>query len=295
VQLRFPKSVNVELTEKQLTEYSCRSAWIQVPPVVALLGVVQGLTIFIRDPYLVISTSEPAAKEESMNPVVTVTGFWDAFITKIGVFLPNLLFSVALIVVGWALCNIIKRIVVRVLRVCQFDTLADRAGIKQALERGGIKQTASDIVGLLVFWFLFLIVIVTTLETLNLSGATDTLHTIYLYIPKIVAALVVLILGLYFANFLDTVVRTSCANAGLEQAASIGRAAYVGTVIFVVAGIFEILDIASEIVIWAFILVFGAVCLALALAFGLGGRDVAGRYLEKWLEPKKNESVEPPS
>jgi len=151
VQLRFPTSVNVELTEKQLTEYSCRSAWIQVPPVVALLWVVQGLTIFIRDPYLVISTSEPAAKEESMNPVVTVTGFWDAFITKIGVILPNLLFSVALIVVGWALCNIIKIIVVRVLRLCQFDTLADRAGIKQALERGGIKQTASDIVGLLVF------------------------------------------------------------------------------------------------------------------------------------------------
>ena len=90
-----------------------------------------------------------------MNPVVTVTGFWDAFITKIAMFLPNLLFSVALIVVGWAFCNIIKRIVVRVLRVCQFDTLADRAGIKQALERGGIKQTASDIVGLLVFWFLF--------------------------------------------------------------------------------------------------------------------------------------------
>jgi hypothetical protein len=260
----------------------------------AALGAAPGLTIFARDPYLVVSTKEPAAKEGSMNPVVTVTGFWDAFVTKIAVFLPNLLFSVALIVVGWALCNIIKRIVVRVLRVCQFDTLADRAGIKQALERGGIKQTASDIVGLLVFWFLFLIAIVTTLETLNLSGATDTLHTIYLYIPKIVAALVVLILGLYFANFLDTVVRTSCANAGLEQSASIGRAAYLGTVIFVVAGIFEILDIASEIVIWAFILVFGAVCLALALAFGLGGRDVAGRYLEKWLEQKKNESIEEP-
>jgi hypothetical protein len=75
----------------------------------------------------------------------------------------------------------------------------------------------------------------------------------------------------------------------LEQAASIGRAAYIGTAIFVVAGIFEILDIASEIVMWAFILVFGAVCLALALAFGLGGREVAGRFLAKWLEQKKNE------
>ena len=224
-----------------------------------------------------------------MNPIVAVTGFWNAFVTKIAVFLPNFLLGVVIIFVGWVVCNIIKRIVVRILRVCQFDTLADRAGIKQALERGGIKQTASELVGLLAFWFLFLIAIVATLETLNLSGATDTLHTIYLYIPKIVAALVTLILGLYFANFLENVTRTSCANAGLEQAASIGRAAYVGTAIFVVAGIFEILDIASEIVMWAFILVFGAVCLALALAFGLGGREVAGRFLAKWLEQKKNE------
>ena len=224
-----------------------------------------------------------------MNPVVTVTGFWDAFITKIAVFLPNLLFAVAIILLGWVVCNVIKRIVVRLLKLCQFDTLAERSGIKQILERGGVRQTASDIVGLLAFWFLFLIAIVTTLETLNLSGATDTLHTIYLYIPKIVAALVTLILGLYFANFLESVTRTSCANAGLEAAESIGRVTYIGTAIFVVAGIFEILDIASEIVIWAFILVFGAVCLALALAFGLGGREVAGRFLEKWLEQKKNQ------
>ncbi|MGE5819672.1 MAG: mechanosensitive ion channel family protein [Deltaproteobacteria bacterium] len=222
-----------------------------------------------------------------MNPIVAVTGFWDAFVTKIAVFLPNLFFSIAIILIGWVVCNLVKRIAIRVLKVCQFDVLAERAGIRQALERGGIKQSASEIVGLLVFWFLFLIAIVTTLETLNLSGATDTLHTIYLYIPKIVAALVVLILGLYFANFLESVTRTSCANTGLAQAASIGRAAYIGTTIFVVAGIFEILDIASEIVIWAFILVFGAVCLALALAFGLGGRDVAARHLEKWLEQKK--------
>jgi len=224
-----------------------------------------------------------------MNPIVAITGFWDAFATKIAVFLPNFLIGLVIIFVGWVVCNIIKRIIIRILRVCQFDTLADHAGIRQALERGGIKQTASDLVGLLAFWFLFLIAIVVTLETLNLSGATDTLHTIYLYIPKIVAALVTLILGLYFANFLENVTRTSCANAGLEQAASIGRTAYVGTAIFVVAGIFEILDIASEIVMWAFILVFGAVCLALALAFGLGGREVAGRFLSKWLEQKKSE------
>ena len=128
-----------------------------------------------------------------------------------------------------------------------------------------------------------------TLEEQGLLGSEYLAAHPPVPLPKIVAGLVTLILGLYFANFLESVTRTSCANAGLEAAESIGRAAYVGTAIFVVAGIFEILDIASEIVIWAFILVFGALCLALALAFGLGGREVAGRFLEKWLEQKKNE------
>ena len=59
-----------------------------------------------------------------MNPVVTVTGFWDAFTTKIAVFLPNLLFAIATILLGWVICNVIKRVVVRVLKICQFDVLA---------------------------------------------------------------------------------------------------------------------------------------------------------------------------
>ncbi len=104
-----------------------------------------------------------------MNPMVTVTGFWDAFVTKIAVFLPNLFFSIAILLLGWVICNVIKRIVVRLLKLCQFDSLAERAGIKQILEKGGIKQAPSDIIGLLAFWFLFLIAIVTTLETLNLE------------------------------------------------------------------------------------------------------------------------------
>ena len=109
-----------------------------------------------------------------MNPIVTVTGFWDAFITKIAVFLPNFFFAIAIILLGWVICNVIKRIVVRVLKICHFDLLAERSGIKQILDRGGIRQSASDILGLLVFWFLFLIAIVTTLETLNLRDRKST-------------------------------------------------------------------------------------------------------------------------
>lgn len=221
-----------------------------------------------------------------MNIITTVTGAWETFATKIAAFLPDLVAAVIILTLGWIGCNVIKRVSVRVLKLCYFDTFADRSGVSAALKRGGIRQLPSEILGLLIFWFLFLIVVVAGLDTLGLPGVKETLGAIFLYIPKIMAAIVVLILGLYLANFVETVARTTCANAGLTQAQAIGRTAYYCTTIFIIAGILEILNIASEIVTWAFILIFGAVCFALALAFGLGGRDVAGRFLEKWLEQK---------
>lgn len=221
-----------------------------------------------------------------MNIIATVSGAWNAFATKVGAFLPDLFAAIIILFVGWVGCNIARRIAVRALRVCRFELLAEKSGIDQALKRGGILQNATEILGLLIFWFLFLIVIVATLDTLGLPGVRETMNTIFLYFPRVVAALVVLILGLYLANFIETLTRTSCANAGLHQAAAIGGVTYYATVIFVVAAILQILEIAGEIVLWAFVSVFGAICLALAIAFGLGGREVAARYLEKWFEQK---------
>jgi hypothetical protein len=219
-----------------------------------------------------------------MNVIASVTGAWEAFATKVGAFLPNLFYAIFILIAGWILCNIAKRLLVRLLRIFRFDWLTERAGITRALELGGIRQTSSEILGLLVFWFLFLIIIVATLDILGLTGATETLNAIFLYIPKVVAAVVVLILGLYFANFLQTVTRTSFINAGLQQAESMALITYYATVVFIVAAILQILEIAAEIVMWAFVLLFGSICLALAIALGLGGKDVAARLLEKWLE-----------
>lgn len=221
-----------------------------------------------------------------MNIIATVTGAWNAFATKVGAFLPDLLAAIIILFVGWVGCNIAKRIAVRVLRMCRFDVLAERSGFEQVLKRGGIQQSTAELLGLLIFWFFFLIVVVATLDTLGLPGVSETMNTIFLYFPRVVAALVILILGLYLANFIETLARTSCANAGLQQAEAIGRVTYYATVIFVVAAILQILEIAREIVLWAFVSVFGAVCLALAIAFGFGGRDLAARYLDRWFEQK---------
>jgi len=219
-----------------------------------------------------------------MNILATVSGAWSAFATKVGAFIPQLLAALVILILGWIACNLAKVIAIRLLKLFHFDSLADKSGIAGAMERGGVKQKPSEILGLVIFWFFFLIVIVATLDTLDLPGVKEALESVFLYVPRIAAAIVVLILGLYLANFLDTVTRTSCANSGLSQAEILGRVAYYATVIFLVVAILEILRIASEVVTWAFLIVFGAICFALALAFGVGGKDVAARYLEKWLE-----------
>jgi len=223
-----------------------------------------------------------------MSIVATVTGAWSAFATKVGAFLPDLLAAFIILFFGWIGSNLAKTLSVRLLRLCQVNHLAERAGITVVLQRGGVKQSPAEILGLFVFWFFFLIVIVAALDTLGLPGVTDTLSAIFLYVPKILAAIIILILGLYLANFIETVTRASCANAGLRYADSIGRVTYYGTTVFIIAGILETLEIATEIVVWGFILIFGSVCLALALAFGLGGRDVAARQLSRWLEEKRD-------
>lgn len=223
-----------------------------------------------------------------MSIVATVTGAWNAFATKVGAFLPDLLAALILLLLGWVGCNLLRVISARLFKLFQLDSLAGRSGITRVLERGGIKQSASQILGLLVFWFCFLIVIVATLDILGLPGVTDTLNAVFLYLPRVAAAIVILILGLYLATFIETVTRTTCANAGLQQADSIGRVAHYATVVFIMAGILEVLEIASEIVVWAFILIFGSVCFALAIAFGLGGKEVAARYLDKWLVEKQD-------
>jgi hypothetical protein len=222
-----------------------------------------------------------------MSVVATVTGAWSAFWTKVGVFLPDFLGAVLILFFGWVGSNLAKTVSVRLLRLCRVNHFAERAGITQVLQKGEVKESPAEILGLFVFWFFFLIAIVAALDTLGLPGVTDTLTAIFLYVPKILAAIIILILGLYVANFLEAVTRTSCANAGLKHAESIGRITYYGTAVFIIAAILETLGIATEIVVWGFILIFGSVCLAAGLAFGLGGRELAARQLARWLEEKR--------
>ncbi|MFC1822641.1 hypothetical protein ACFL9T_08035 [Thermodesulfobacteriota bacterium] len=225
-----------------------------------------------------------------MEITAVVKGAWNAFATKITVFLPELIGAIIIFVAGLIIAKLIKSVVVKLLRLVRFDTAAEKTGVKAFLDKGNIIKAPSEILGALSYWFAMILVMIASLDALGLPIVSDMLNSIFLYIPNVVAAIIVLILGFLFGNLLSAVVRTAASNAGLAAAEGLGKIALYSIIVFSSAIALIQLGIGEEIVASAFGLVFGALALAFGLAFGLGGKDVAAVYLKRWLEEKKTKS-----
>ncbi len=222
-----------------------------------------------------------------MEIMATVTGAWNAFATKITAFIPELIGAIIIFVAGWIAARLVKAGVVKLLGLIRFEKAAEKAGIREFLEKGGVEKSSSEVIGMLSYWFIMILVIIASLDALGLPIVSDMLNDIFLYIPNVVAAVIVLILGFLMGNLLSAVVRTAASNAGFAAAEGFGKGALVAIVFFSGAIALNQLGIGEEIVASAFIIAFGATALALAIAFGLGGKDMAAEYLKKWLEEKK--------
>ena len=222
-----------------------------------------------------------------MEVTTVVTGAWNAFATKITAFLPELIGAIIIFVVGWIIARLVKLTVEKLLKLVRFDTATEKTGVNKFLKKGEIVKAPSEIVGMLVYWFIMILVLIASLDALGLPIVSDMLNSIFLYIPNVVAAIIVLVLGFLMGSLLAAVVRTAASNAGLKNAEGLSKLALYAIVFFSGAIALIQLGIGEEVVASAFGLVFGAAALALALAFGLGGRDVAADYLKRWLEEKK--------
>jgi len=221
-----------------------------------------------------------------MELTTIVTGAWNTFTAKIMAFLPMLIGAIIIFAAGLIVAKLLRLGVVKLLKLIRLDTATEKAGIENFLKKGDIRKTSSEILGALIYWFIMILVIIASLDALGLPIVSDILNDIFLYIPNVVAAIIVLILGILFANLLSAVVRTAASNAGLATAEALGKVTFYAIIFFSGAIALIQLGIGEEIVAAAFGIVFGAAALALALAFGLGGRDVAADYLKKWSRKK---------
>ena len=202
-------------------------------------------------------------------------------LTKILAYLPVLLGALIILIVGWIIAKAIRRLIDMVLKAIRFDALADKAGITAILKKGDLKITAREVISGLVYWLVIIMVLVMVVNALGLPKASDVLTTLFAYVPNVIAALFVMIVALFLASFLSGIVRTAAGNANLPKPEIFAGVSRWAIIIFAATIALEELGIAPLLVTTTFNIILGGVCLALALAFGIGGKDAAARYLEE--------------
>ena len=199
------------------------------------------------------------------------------FLGQVAGFLPNLLAVVAILVVGWIVAKVIQTVLVRLLAAVKADGLAERVQLAQMLAKGGLERTFSQLVGAIAYWIVMLVVLVAALNALQLTATAELLQRLVIFLPAIVTAIVVLILGILAAGFLAATVRAVAGNAGIAQPEVLGQFAQAIVIVFSVVAALQ--QVQVQFVGDAFLIVLGAISFGLALAFGLGCKDLAGRWV----------------
>ena len=218
-----------------------------------------------------------------------------ALLVQVGAFLPRLALALVVLIGGWLLAKVARFAVVRALRAINFNVLTERAGMDDFLEQGGIRTDTTGIFGALVYWLVILAALIIAFNGLGLTYITDLLHKVVLFVPHVVVALLILAFGAYFARFVATAVSTYCRNVGVGpgDAELLARIAQYAIIAFAVLIAFDQMGVGGAIIRESFLIVLAGVVFALALAFGLGGRDWAASLLERWWPRRRLEDERP--
>ncbi len=202
---------------------------------------------------------------------------------------PKVAVAAIVIVVGLLLARIARAGLQRVLRFARFDDLANRLGVGAVLKRGEVKSSATEILGTIVYWTMLVFTAIVALGVLGFATAA-TFAPVGAMIPNVVIATAILILGLNVAGFLAKLIQTAVVNAEMRQARIIHNAALYGMGALVAILAAKQLGISDAILTTSFLIAFGGTCLAMALAFGLGSRDWAGRIAESTWKQEQEQS-----
>ncbi|HVB48079.1 MAG TPA: hypothetical protein VNF69_06780, partial [Burkholderiales bacterium] len=169
-----------------------------------------------------------------MNKVSMLLEPVRVFLEQVGTFLPRLALTLVVLIAGWLLAKVARFAIVRSLRAVNFHVLTERAGMDAFLAQGGIESDTTDIFGLLIYWLVILAALIIAFNGLGLTYITELLRQVVLFVPNLIAALLILAFGGYFARFIGNTVIAYCRNVGMQDAALLGKLAQYAIVTFVV-------------------------------------------------------------
>jgi hypothetical protein len=215
--------------------------------------------------------------------LASLNQFW----SEIATFFPKLLAVIVILFFGWICAKITCIGVKRVLDIAQFDKFADKSGLEAFLKHSEFDLTISGIISQVVYWLVILLFVITCANTLGLTEVASMLHQLANYLPKIIVAILVLIFGTLLARFVNRLVFAWLHGIKFEGALAISTSAEYGIQIFALFVSLEQLEIGTQLLTSLFVIIFGAIFLALAIAFGLGGKEWAAKIIENLQSNKR--------
>jgi len=202
---------------------------------------------------------------------------WETFLE----YFPNLLAAIIVLFVGVLIASTLAKVVVKVFNKLLIDALIKKTGLFMILEKGGIKLSIAKFVGALVKWFILIVFFIAAADILNLEQVTDFLNKVLLYIPNVLVAVIIVLVGALLAHFLRNIVKTTVDAAKIGPANFLSGLTYYSIMIFATMAALIQLGIAANLIETLFTAFVTMLALAGGLAFGLGGRDLGKEILEK--------------
>ena len=204
-------------------------------------------------------------------------------------FLPNLLTSLIILIIGIVLAYVLKIVVSQFLRAIKLDRFAERSGLFEVLSKSGVKESSSTLISKVIEWLTVLTFVIIAVQNLKIPTVERLVERLFLYLPNIFVAAMILVLGYLLSNFFGRAVLIASVNSGIKSSGLIGKCTRFAVFILSATMALEQLGIGKDTVIIAFTIVFGGLVLAMAIAFGLGGKDIARDYLEKKIKDSEQE------
>jgi len=206
-------------------------------------------------------------------------------------YLPRTIVMLIIAFIGWVIAYLLKVLVRSILRLTKFSKLSENAGATQLLNQDAL-PSSTELLSRFVFWVAWVGFILLGVSVLGIVGLQEYISKFFLFLPRLFVALVILFFGLLAASFFSRAALLGAVNANFRSSRLLSISIRVIISIFALSMVFEVLGVAEQTMMIAFGTIFGAVMLGLAIAFGLGGKDLAREFLENRLATGKKEEKE---
>ncbi|OQA92057.1 MAG: hypothetical protein BWY26_00522 [Elusimicrobia bacterium ADurb.Bin231] len=208
----------------------------------------------------------------------------ETLLSRITYFIPFVIGFFAILIFGWILAVLVRKLLVKLLVLLKADIFSGKSGLSGVLAKAGVRYTFSEILAGFFYWVIILIFFTAALNLIGITVVGTVLDRILLYIPNIVIAVFILVVGTFLSSFLSGVVSAACVGAGISRANTLSSIVSVIVMVLAVIIALEQLNIATDLINAVVITIFASIGLAFAISFGLGSQEFARKAISDFAD-----------